>query len=420
MRYTLITFLACPACSGQLATIVVAERQAPIPVRHRLLPNVVAAEGAVVAPLNPGSVKTPLGAALSRHAANPAPPERDYAVEVETGILACVSCGRWFPIRGFLPELLPDHLRDREDDRRFFDECARRLPADLVEALRAAAPSAGSTEFDRGEGYKRAEITIRSKVDNPHFFSPGYSSPFNPHATEHTLYLIKLFGAAVPLLELKVGDVLLDSGCGYSWTTEWLYRAGVEAIGIDICRTYLEIGVERMGANRPHLVVADVENLPIRAASIDAALAFESAHHIPDRKKAMAGFGRILKPAGRIVLAEPGATHEHAQVSVDVMSKYGILEKGMELEDVRDYVAGTEMGKPEQIFLLRASDREVGRTIDHAFVHTHSAVEGNLFRISKTESLLETVSAAWREPRRVVWPKLKRYAKTALVRLGLE
>ena len=43
----------------------------------------------------------------------------------------------------------------------------------------------------------------------------------------------------------------LDSGSGYSWTTEWLYKAGVEAIGIDICRTYLEIGIERMGTDRP-------------------------------------------------------------------------------------------------------------------------------------------------------------------------
>ena len=78
------------------------------------------------------------------------------------------------------------------------------------------------------------------------------------------MYLIKLFGAAVPLLELKRRYVL-DSGCGYAWTTEWLYKSGVEAIGVDICRTYLEIGMQRMGENRPHLIVADVENLPIRA-----------------------------------------------------------------------------------------------------------------------------------------------------------
>jgi hypothetical protein len=121
-----------------------------------------------------------------------------------------------------------------------------------------------------------------------------------------------------------------------------------------------------------------------------------------------------------MVLAEPGAAHESAQVSVDVMSKYGILEKGMELDDVRGYVAGTEMGKPEQIFLLRASDAEVGSTIDRAFLRTHSVVEGNLFRIHRNQGLLDSAKTAFRNPRRVVWPKVKRRLKTALVRLGLE
>jgi SAM-dependent methyltransferase/uncharacterized protein YbaR (Trm112 family) len=380
----------------------------------------IAPEGAIVAPLPPGPAGTPVGAALARHAANPAPAERDNAVEVEEGLLVCRACGRWFPITCLLPELLPDHLRDRERDARIFAECARALPADLVAGLSAAAPAPGPTGEDTGTHYKRAEITITSKVDDDSFFSPGYASPFNVHNTEFTLYLIKLFGAAVPLLELQAGHVLLDSGCGYSWTTEWLYKAGVEAIGVDICRTYLKIGLERMGSNHPHLVVADVEHLPIRSSSIDAILAYESFHHVPDRNRAMAAYGRTLKAGGRVVLAEPGAAHENAQVAVDVMKKYGILEKGMELEDVQRYVAGTPLGRPEQVFLLRATGREMGRTLDRFFVRTHSVVENNLFRIPRREGILEAAAAAWREPRRVVWPKLKRRVKAALLRFGLD
>jgi SAM-dependent methyltransferase/uncharacterized protein YbaR (Trm112 family) len=420
MRYSLVSFLACPICHGTLATVIVGERPALMSARPRVASNLVAPEGAIVAPLEPRTQASGVRAILDRYAASPASAARDAEVEVETGLLVCQACTRWFPVTRLLPELLPDHLRDRERDARIFEECTRGLPPDLVGALRSGPTGAESSAADRGASHKRAEIGISAKVDDPHFFSPGYSSPFNSHNTEFTLYLIKLFGAAVPLLELKNGAVLLDSGCGYAWTTEWLYRAGVEAIGVDICRTYLEIGIERMGADRPHLVVADVENLPIQGVSMDAIFAFESAHHIPDRRKAMAGFSRVLKPAGRMVLAEPGSAHEHAQVSVDVMNKYGILEKGMDLEDVHDYVAGTQMGRPEQIFLLRASEQELGRTVDRVFVQTHSAVEGNLFRISRSESLLDTVRSAWREPRRVVWPRVKRRVKAALARLGLE
>lgn len=407
-------------CLGDLAVVVAAERTSVISVRNRVASTLIPTEGAIVGPLGPVRETTAIRTVLERHASSAASAERDYAVELEQGLLVCQSCARWFPVTSCLPELLPDHLRDAERDRRSFEEITRRAPSELVDALRAGPTGTESSVVDGGVAYKRAEIAISTKVDDPSFFSPGYSSPFNPHSAEFTLYLIKLFGASVPLLDLKTGDVLIDSGCGYAWTTEWLYKSGVEAIGVDICRTYLEIGMHRMGENRPHLIVADVENLPIRSAAIDAVLAFESAHHIPDRRKAMAGFGRVLQPAGKMVLAEPGASHESAQVSVDVMSKYGILEKGMELDDVRDYVAGTDMGKPEQIFLLRASDAEVGSTIDRTFLRTHSVVEGNLFRIHRHQGMIDTVKMAWRNPRRIVWPKVKRHLKGALARLGLE
>jgi uncharacterized protein YbaR (Trm112 family)/SAM-dependent methyltransferase len=420
MRYTLITFLACPMCLGELAATVATERPSKIPVRNRKPSPRVAPSGGVVAPLGPVGEPTAIRSLLERYASSPAPAARDYDVEVEYGLLICQSCVRWFPVTACLPELLPDHLRDRERDRRSFEDCIKGLPGDLVDQLRAGPTGTESSVVDGGVSYKRAEIGISAKVDDPNFFSPGYSSPFNPHNAEFTLYLIKLFGAAVPLLELKTGDTLIDSGCGYAWTTEWLYKSGVEAIGVDICRTYLEIGMQRMGENRPHLIVADVENLPVRSSVVDAVLAFESAHHIPDRKRAMVGFSRVLQPAGRMVLAEPGAAHEDAQISVDVMAKYGILEKGMELDDVRDYIAGTDMGKPEQIFLLRVSDGEVGSTIGRTFLGTHSVVEGNLFRIYRQQRALDALKTAWHNPRRVVWPKVKRRLRGALVRLGLE
>jgi SAM-dependent methyltransferase/uncharacterized protein YbaR (Trm112 family) len=421
VRYSLVGHLACPVCLGELVAVVASERAAAVPVRpFREACNRVAVPGAVVAPHHTTPGSGAVAAALARHASVPAPPHRDNEVEIETGLLVCRGCDRWFPVRGLLPELLPDHLRDHGRDAGIFEACCRVLPEDLAAALRSAAPTQAPADADAGIGYKRAEIGIESKVDDPAFFAPGYTSPFNMHNPEFTLYLIKLFGAAVPLLELRAGSIMLDSGCGYAWTTEWLFKAGVEAIGVDICRKYLEVGLERLGANHPHLVVADVEHLPIRNASMDAVFAYESFHHVPDRNRAMAGYGRVLKPEGRVVLAEPGSAHEEAQVAVDVMRKYGILEKGMELEDVREYVAGTPLGGPEQVFVLRVPHRELGRRLDRFFVRTHSALEGNLFRISRPVGLRDAVAAAWREPRRTVWPKVKRRLKTALVRLGLD
>ena len=241
--------------------------------------------------------------------------------EIVEGLLLCAQCSRWYPITEQLPELLPDHLRDADRDVELF----KRSAAGLTPARRAIheqfRPEAGSGS-DEGAHHKTAEISIKKRVvDEKDFFGPGYSAPFNPHNTEFSLYLVHLFGAVAPLLECRTGDVVIDSGCGYSWTTEWLHRSGINAVGVDICRTYLHIAIERLGTNRPHLVVADVENLPFRSSCADAILAYESFHHIPDRPRAMRGYSRILKDGGRLVLAEPGAAHEEAPVSVEVMAK---------------------------------------------------------------------------------------------------
>jgi SAM-dependent methyltransferase len=309
-----------------------------------------------------------------------APPARGDEVEVESGLLIC-QCGRTFPIERSIPELLPDRLRDADRDAAWLTSIASALPPALNAALQRAAPKAQG-ESDPGLHHKQAEIGITSKVADQAFFAPGYSSPFAYWDSNFSIYLLKLFGAVAPLLRISKDERIIDSGCGYAWTTEWLFRSGFDAIGVDICRTYLEVGIQRMGVPRPHLVVADVEALPFANESAASILAFESFHHIPGRPRAMRGYERVLKEKGTAILAEPGAAHEHSAVAIDAMTKYGILEKGMELDDVRRYCEGTSL-HPEQIFLVRLGGDELGTVADRGFVNQHSVVEGNLFRLMK-------------------------------------
>lgn len=418
MRYSLLSYVACPACATSLTCLPLEESPETTP--EGLFPGGDrVSPGPGVGPAPPRTDEAPESAAgvlLRKHAAPPAPEARGLEVGVQTGLLACGGCGRWFPIEHGIPELLPDHLRDVAREALLFEKAAAALPADLRDALAAFRPS-GDASSDPGAHHKHAEITLKDKVDEPGFFGPGYSSPFNPWNPSFTFYLITLLGNVFPLLDLKRGDVLMDSGCGYAWTTEWFYRSGIETIGFDICRTYLDIGVQRMGAARPHLVVADVENLPVRAASANAVLAYESFHHLPDRRSAMRSYDRALKPNGRVVLAEPGAAHEDAQVSVDVMEKYGILEKGMELDDVVGYAAGTGLGAAEQHFVVRARGAELHRPLDPAFVQANAVVTNNLFTLVKGGA---AGGVHGRVTRRRVWPKVKRRIKGALLKVGLD
>lgn len=320
-------------------------------------------------------------------------PRGPGAAAIDEGLLTCRACGRWFPITGSLPELLPDHLRDAARDTRLFEAMAPGLDTPTRAACERFVPGAAAAD-DPGAHHKTAEIGIRGRIENPDdFFGPGYSAPFNPHNTEFSLYLVHLFGAVAPLLECTRGHVVVDSGCGYSWTTDWLHRSGVQAIGVDICRAYLEIAIERIGPDRPHLVVADVEHLPLRAGIADAVLAYESFHHIPDRGRAMRGYGRVLKDEGRVVLAEPGAAHEATPVAVEVMAKYGILEKGMELADVASYAEGAGFAAPEQIFLVQAGHGDLSKRVVEV-ARLHSPVEGNIFRLRKGAGARPAAGAA--------------------------
>ncbi len=301
MRYSLLSLVVCPVCASSLSCLVLEERPETTP--DGLFPGGDrVSTGPGVGPAPSGSPEipaSPVATLLRRYATAAAPESRGLQVGVETGLLACGGCGRWFPIEKGIPELLPDHLRDAAREASLFEVATQAIPPDLRDALAAFHPS-GDASSDPGAHHKHAEITLKDKVDEPGFFGPGYSSPFNPWNPSFTFYLITLLGNVFPLLDLKRGDVLVDSGCGYAWTTEWFYRSGIETIGFDICRTYLDIGVQRMGPARPHLVVADVENLPLRGAAADAVLAYESFHHLPNRPAAMRSYDRALKHNGRV------------------------------------------------------------------------------------------------------------------------
>jgi SAM-dependent methyltransferase len=361
MRYSQLNYVVCPRCHEELTPVTLTERPcSTAPVGLAPCARVPVA-GALVGPVPAWKEPTALGAALKSLACEAAPPERNYEVVVDTGLLTCAGCGAWFPVIGCVPELLSDHLRNWARDREWLAQVADRLPGSLMALWSRFAPS--RPETDAGAHHKLAEIGLPAKIEDPAFWGPGYASPFNVGDAQHTWHLIRNFAVAEPLLELAQWETVLDVGCGFAWTTEWMLKSGYEPIGIDICRTYLEIGLERIGANRPHLLVADAERLPIRSSAVRAVLGFEAFHHVPDRSAAMREFGRVLADGCPVVLVEPGGAHEHAAVSVEAMEKYGTLEKGMEHADVEAYAKGSGLTECVQHHMLRAASARPGQHV---------------------------------------------------------
>lgn len=381
MKYSLLNFIFCPFCRGELTCL--ASEEIKIEDNNAYRDDCEHRKSAGIGQVPRYKKKTGLAKILTKYSHSPG---MDRNVDIVKGLLICDGCGHWYPLSNFVPELLPDHLRDWEKDINFLSEISEDLPGKLHKKLLKKAKCFQKQEnkvFDDALAYKKAEMSIKEKIADENFFGPGYSSPFNKDNPEFTENLIKRFSLVLPFLELEKNNIVLDVGSGYSWTTEWLSKMGFEAIGVDICRTYIDIGIERMGKYRPHLIIADIENLPIKEICLNSVLCYDSFHHIPDRKKAMAHFYRSLKKDGLVVLAEPGAEHEHAQVSIDVVEKYGILERGLEADDVKAYCEGLDFIPPEQYFILKIQSGEKGKVLTSKFIKSHSFVECNIFVMRK-------------------------------------
>ena len=304
-------------------------------------------KGAPVGPLSGEAMDTPLGRLLTPLASPPALDGRDREVSVVEGILVCLHCERWYPIRNGLPELLPDHLRNWEEDRDWLTAHQVKFAAnglsEVWETILLQTPPQGQMPEDRGARYKKAEMTVAQRSLPKGFFDWGLTIPFFSLLPNFAIDLIGRFVTAVPRLNCGLNGIILDLGVGFSWTTEWLVRLGYQAIGIDICRDYILAGLSRTGSNMPHLLVGDIENLPLRDECADAVLSFDALHHVPNRVRAMTEISRVMREGTKIVLIEPGRGHEHTPQSMEVTEQHGILEQGFNQEDLFEYIKNTPL-----------------------------------------------------------------------------
>lgn len=60
------------------------------------------------------------------------PCDECWGVEIVNGILFCEGCGRWYPIIDEIPRMLPDDLRDRNEDVRFLAAWRARIPERIL------------------------------------------------------------------------------------------------------------------------------------------------------------------------------------------------------------------------------------------------------------------------------------------------
>ena len=137
-------------------------------------------------------------------------------------------------------------------------------------------------------------------------FHFGY---WEPGVRDHAEALARANLVLAERARVKPGERVLDAGCGIGDSTLWLARErGAYAIGASVVRSQV-VRAQRLArarglSGRATFLLADYTRTPLGDASVDVVWALESLCHAPDKAAFYREAARILRPGGRLVIAE--------------------------------------------------------------------------------------------------------------------
>ncbi|MFM2078184.1 MAG: hypothetical protein RJA49_2074 [Actinomycetota bacterium] len=125
----------------------------------------------------------------------------------------------------------------------------------------------------------------------------------------HDDSLLSLNEQMASRIGLQPGERVLDAGCGVGGTSFWLTeRHDCDVVGVNVVADHVararRYTTERGLDGRPRFEVRDYCRTGLDDASIDVVWATESACHAPEKSAFLAEAFRVLRPGGRLVLAE--------------------------------------------------------------------------------------------------------------------
>ena len=132
---------------------------------------------------------------------------------------------------------------------------------------------------------------------------------FDEHHRSHAQALENLNRVLANHAGIQAGDRVLDAGCGIGGSAIWLAEnRQAEVVGIAPVHSQLKRArqsVERRGvADRVRLLRGDYAQTSFADQSFDVVWAMESLCHAPSKPAVYQEFHRVLKPGGRLVIAE--------------------------------------------------------------------------------------------------------------------
>lgn len=115
-----------------------------------------------------------------------------------------------------------------------------------------------------------------------------------------------LFDLVLDEAQITPGARILDAGCGFGVAIQRaLHRGAGSAVGLNLSSVQLSVARRRLGARAPvELLAASATAMPLPDASIDVVISVEAAFHFDTRDAFFHEALRVLRPGGRLVVAD--------------------------------------------------------------------------------------------------------------------
>ncbi|MEV8319596.1 methyltransferase domain-containing protein [Streptomyces sp. NPDC059900] len=231
--------------------------------------------------------------------------------------------------------------------------------------------------------------TVMAKLWNGNLHYGYWSGPDDDSSFEEAVD--HMTEQVIRRLDPRPGQYVLDAGCGIGSPALKLARDHPVTIkGISISPRQVALANERAGnatglAGAASFEVVDAMSLPYPDGTFDGVLSLESMMHMPDKLRALQEIRRVLRPGGRLALADiarptlpgdngdgaPKAETSDETYSMVRIDEYGALlrEAGLEpleIADVSDrtrrssrhFVAGAEACRDEYVRAIGAEEFE--------------------------------------------------------------
>ncbi|GAB4346889.1 MAG: class I SAM-dependent methyltransferase [Gammaproteobacteria bacterium] len=146
----------------------------------------------------------------------------------------------------------------------------------------------------------------------PERYRQWFETPIGQRVKEYETRLV------LDLLQPRVGERILDAGCGSGLFTEPVVARGAGAVGLDISLPMLRHAVRMLPGERFFPVAGDMLALPFADEAFDKALSVTALEFIEDARGALEELFRVTRPGGRVVVAtlnslSPWAARREAQ-----------------------------------------------------------------------------------------------------------